>query len=230
MSASCFPKHQPPAELKKKIRFRFGRFVRNLGDTATVHRFYGLHCEKTCTLDCVHGGLPNANCTACTTCLGGWTGATCDTFNNTIDNVTLLATYTTLFGNLAAEQTAWATAVETAHPVMVPGWSKMGAGVDLLPKLGKSLPSYLMMYNFTFAQNLTISDKTHKFTVPDQVKATPVATPAAKVRCRLLVVGSTPLTLRFQPCCSWVLASRIGRAQLRKTASVFFSSTTEIEI
>ena len=44
--------------------------------------FSGPHCETAaCGLKCAHGGVPDAACTVCQGCHGGWGGKLCDTWN-----------------------------------------------------------------------------------------------------------------------------------------------------
>jgi hypothetical protein len=45
----------------------------------------GPHCgSQACSLQCKHGGTPDASCKECTGCRGGWSGPLCDTWNATV--------------------------------------------------------------------------------------------------------------------------------------------------
>jgi len=59
--------------------------------------YEGERCEASkCSLNCKHGGYPNAKCTACEGCLGAWTGTTCEVWDDKVPLGELQAKFNTL--------------------------------------------------------------------------------------------------------------------------------------
>ena len=131
--------------------------------------FIGDHCETaTCALKCKHGGSPNADCTACTGCLGAWSGKLCGTWDTTVPASKLMSklhAFANASQKMLDDQAQF-------NPVCRQGHECVGWGVDGATGKPTTFPIVHLSYDPTRTDK-----KFNKLSEPVEVESNHVVSP-----------------------------------------------------
>ena len=128
-----------------------------------------------CQLTCNHGAVANNNCTSCTACVGGWSGATCETWDASLSGKELQARYSAHFDQVNKQISGEVKDLKWSFSPL-PGWLLFPDGLN--PLTGRSTTPFIEL-SFLKKQYWT-DGKGTKMGIPDQIKVAKGFTPALK--------------------------------------------------
>lgn len=172
--------------------------------------FTGFRCaEKICTMTCKHGSLPNADCTGCSACVGGWSGQYCDIWNSNTPN--LESSYKAHFTSMRLNVMQMVKEVDSPYEPL-PGWQQVAASVNSVT--GQPATPFL---EFSFDQAKFWTDSAGvNFSVPDDMQITSGFVPSGHPQ--------TPVAL-LQP--SSAIAGQIAQIEAHAGTVGFLGGLTD---